>query len=80
MTVEKSISESKAQCNRLFNDQGLSLSGDKDKWSKREYVNCVVDLTNARQNQSTVNTLKGVAITHWILMAVGVIVNFVKGL
>ena len=74
ITVEDGIREAEVHCNRLFNDQGFV---DKDKWSKREYIHCVSNLTNARQNQRSGNALKGLVVTGWVATFVSFIIGLV---
>lgn len=73
LTVGQGIMESKAECARLFNRVGISVTNNSDMQSKREYVQCVSHLTNARQNQTAANALSSLVIAQWGAIAFSVV-------
>jgi len=75
VTMEASVASSKVQCTKLFNEAGISLSDDKDRFSKTEYVHCVSNLINARQNQHAANALLA-AYVSWLWF--GFVLPFIK--
>lgn len=77
VTVSEGIVEPEVQCNRLFNNAGIPLSDNKDKRSQIEYVHCVSNLTNARQNQTAANALKESVLTQWTLITI-IILGFIS--
>ena len=78
VTIPNAVAEAERECHRLFNNVGISYKQDNDKWSKREYVHCVSNITNARTNQTTANASSGLVVTQWAVMGVTVIIGLMS--
>ena len=61
-SLDSSIYKARRYCDDLFKDKGLDTSKEKSKWNKREYVNCVSNMTNANETMkgsSNIGTIGG---------------------